>query len=50
MVEFPEFRASIKALHGKTLACWCAPKPCHGDVLAKIAAELNDPTLPPVAG
>jgi hypothetical protein len=21
-------------LAGKVLACWCAPEPCHGDVLA----------------
>lgn len=27
----------LAALHGKTLACWCAPKPCHGDVLAAAA-------------
>lgn len=25
-------------LHGKTLACWCAPRPCHGDVLVRAAA------------
>lgn len=24
-------------LRGKTLGCWCAPKPCHGDVLLEIA-------------
>jgi hypothetical protein len=23
----------ILALDGKRLACYCAPKPCHGDVL-----------------
>ncbi len=22
-------------LRGKKLACWCHPKPCHGDVLVK---------------
>lgn len=27
----------LAALEGKTLGCWCAPKPCHGDVLAKAA-------------
>jgi hypothetical protein len=27
-------------LRGKTLACWCAPGPCHGDVLAEL---VNDP-------
>lgn len=32
----------IKGLHGKTLGCWCAPKPCHGDVLVKLAKELNN--------
>jgi len=24
-------------LRDKTLACWCAPKPCHADVLLEIA-------------
>jgi len=24
-------------LKGKILGCWCKPKACHGDVLAKIA-------------
>ena len=36
-----EERISIKdlaSLHGKDLYCWCAPLPCHGDVLAKAAA------------
>ena len=27
----------LAALHGKRLACWCAPEPCHGDVLAAAA-------------
>ena len=27
-------------LKGKTLACWCAPKACHADILLKVA---NDP-------
>lgn len=26
-----------RELKGKVLACWCAPKACHGDVLAEIA-------------
>lgn len=29
----PEFRQQILALRGHDLACWCAPKPCHGDVI-----------------
>lgn len=28
----------LAALHGKDLVCYCAPKPCHGDVLEKAAA------------
>ncbi len=27
----------LAALRGKRLACWCAPEPCHGDVLAAAA-------------
>ena len=34
----PDLVAKAKAeLRGKVLACWCAPLPCHGNVLAKIA-------------
>jgi hypothetical protein len=28
---------SVHELKGKRLACWCAPAPCHGDVLARYA-------------
>lgn len=28
----------LAALHGLTLVCWCAPKACHGHVLARAAA------------
>jgi hypothetical protein len=27
-------------LRGKVLGCWCAPLPCHGDVLVRIANEM----------
>ena len=27
----------LAALDGQRLACWCAPEPCHGDVLARAA-------------
>ena len=29
--------ASLAGLHGKTLGCWCAPEPCHGEVLEEAA-------------
>ena len=36
----PTLVAAIKReLRGKNLVCWCAPLPCHGDVLLKIANE-----------
>lgn len=28
-----------RELKGKVLGCWCHPKECHGDVLARIANE-----------
>ncbi len=27
----------MKELKGNILGCWCKPKSCHGDILAKIA-------------
>ncbi|HVC07285.1 MAG TPA: DUF4326 domain-containing protein [Solirubrobacterales bacterium] len=30
--------AELAALHGKTFGCWCAPEPCHGEVLTAAAA------------
>lgn len=42
----PELIALIKAeLRGHDLACWCAPLPCHGDVLLKIANEPLEPSI-----
>jgi hypothetical protein len=29
----------ISELRGKTLGCYCAPKPCHGDILVRLANE-----------
>ena len=31
----PEFAARVQALKGKRLVCFCAPKPCHGNVIAE---------------
>ena len=33
----PELMAALPELRGKDLACWCAPEPCHGDVLLELA-------------
>ena len=45
----PDLVAAAKAdLRGKVLGCWCAPLPCHGDLLAKVADGKDD--LKPGAG
>ena len=37
LLEQPELAAALPELAGKTLGCWCAPRACHGDVLARLA-------------
>ena len=32
-ISDPSFRRAVWALEGKKLVCFCAPLPCHGDVL-----------------
>ncbi|MCP3934546.1 MAG: DUF4326 domain-containing protein [Actinomycetia bacterium] len=36
----PELMGALVELRGKRLACWCAPKACHGDVLVELAENL----------
>jgi hypothetical protein len=35
-----ELLDSLIELKGQILGCWCAPKPCHGDVLVKLVEEM----------
>ncbi len=35
----PQLVADLHALTGKTLGCWCAPRACHGEILARLADE-----------
>lgn len=37
----PELLSALSELKGKTIACWCAPQACHGDVLIKLVKELD---------
>jgi len=37
----PKMIELLKQLHGKDLVCFCAPLHCHGDILQRRAAELN---------
>lgn len=33
----PDMLAALSELRGKNLLCWCAPLPCHADVLLRLA-------------
>lgn len=33
----PDLMARLPELRGKVLACWCAPLPCHADILLRLA-------------
>ena len=37
---------NVHTLRGKTLLCFCKPKPCHGDVLAEMADRVGDNNEP----
>lgn len=37
LLQQPHLMAALPELRGKVLGCWCAPKSCHGDVLAELA-------------
>lgn len=39
--DSPELLEGLEELSGKSLGCFCAPKPCHGDVLAAFADSLK---------
>jgi hypothetical protein len=38
LADQPELMARIRSgeLAGRALGCWCAPRPCHADVLAEV--------------
>jgi hypothetical protein len=35
----PDLLSQVHTLKGKILGCWCAPLPCHGDVLVDLASK-----------
>ncbi len=44
LMKQPELLKALPELKGKVLGCWCKYKPsdpCHGDVLARLAAKTN---------
>ena len=39
--ESPELLEALPEIQGKVLACFCAPRPCHGHILAAFADSLS---------
>lgn len=42
----PDLLTALPELRGRDLACYCAPKACHGDVLLQLVADLESRTKP----
>jgi len=40
LMEQTNLLEALPELKGKVLVCWCKPKACHGDVLARLADAL----------
>lgn len=36
-----KFKEEVLKLAGETLICWCAPLPCHGDVIIEYLESLG---------
>jgi hypothetical protein len=49
MTNYPKYEEAVRALHGKTLLCWCAKKGaprCHAAILADLSEMLfHGPSL-----
>lgn len=43
LLNSPHLLERLHELRGKRLACWCAPRACHGDVLAELADREPSP-------
>ena len=43
VVAQPELVGSLEELRSQRLGCWCAPKPCHGDVLVELLDCQDNP-------
>lgn len=37
----PNLLKDLHELKDKVLGCWCSPKSCHGDILARMINEIN---------
>ena len=41
LLGHPELLDRLPSIKGKILGCFCKPKACHGDVIAKLADALE---------
>lgn len=37
----PQLLDALHELDGKVLGCWCAPNPCHGDILMDLVKRAG---------
>ena len=42
LISNKSLQSDLHELKGKVLGCWCYPKACHGDILAKWADALGN--------
>ena len=43
VVQRPKLMRDLHELKGERLGCYCSPKACHGDVLARLADGIPEP-------
>lgn len=41
LLATPKLMADLHELRGKTIGCYCAPLPCHGDILKYYAMRQD---------
>jgi hypothetical protein len=41
VLNSPDLLSRLPTLHGKILGCFCAPLPCHGDVLLELLEKYR---------
>lgn len=42
LADDPSLQEKLLSLKGKVLGCWCAPEPCHANILLKLIDEFSD--------
>lgn len=49
-ISMGELWEALPELRGKVLACWCAPQPCHGDVLIELLNKWHPEQASSIGG